>query len=122
MVSKDPEKRKQIARLGGIAQHEKHGCLIPIESRRKGGRNSAKSQNRKVGKYSEKLFKKFAESKGYEVYLHGFPDAVMVKDNEVVFVEVKCQKGRLTERQKKTFQILEKLGFKVRVWVAPSTR
>jgi hypothetical protein len=32
MPAKDPVRRKEIARLGAIAQHKKYGCLIPLEA------------------------------------------------------------------------------------------
>jgi hypothetical protein len=37
MPSKNADQRKEIARMGAIAQHQKYGCLIPYVSRQKGG-------------------------------------------------------------------------------------
>lgn len=122
MVAKDPKRRKEIARLGALAQHKKHGCLIPLEARRKGGRNSVEAQNREMPKYTEKMFKEWAEENGYEVYLHGFPDAIIVKDGKITLVEVKCIRGRLEDSQKKTFKLLRELGLKIKIWTAPTTR
>jgi Holliday junction resolvase len=44
---------------------------------------------------------------------NGIPDLIALKPNEVYFVEVKTEKGRLSELQKYRIEELESKGFKV---------
>jgi Holliday junction resolvase len=46
---------------------------------------------------------------------NGIPDLIALKPNEVYFVEVKTEKGRLSELQKYRIEELESKGFKVDV-------
>jgi Holliday junction resolvase len=46
---------------------------------------------------------------------NGCPDLIALKPNEVYFVEVKTEKGRLSELQKYRIEELESKGFKVDV-------
>ena len=119
MTSKDPLRRKEIASIGGKAQHKKYGCLIPIESRRKGGRNSGlkqKGNNHKYHGLSEKIFDEKAKENGYIIYKHGFPDRVIEKDGKIVFVEVKHPKSHLSNNQKEMHNLLRRLGLNVVTW------
>lgn len=46
----------------------------------------------------------------------GFPDIVMVKGNEIIFVELKTNKGKLTPQQVKWLDALCAAGQRVYVW------
>lgn len=109
--------------MGGLAWVKKYGhiTMIPIEAKRRGGRNSAKSQNRKQVHYAERLFDSWAVKNGFTVYKNGFPDRVVERNGEISFVEVKCPKGRLERSQQRLFTLLAKIGYPVTIW-RPSTR
>ena len=119
MPAKDPKRRQEIARLGALAQHKKHGCLIPIEARRKGGRNSGRLQrgglHRNYGN-AEKEFDEWAKSQNYKIYKHGFPDRAIEKDGNIIFVEVKSDKDKITKAQREMHKLFEKLGLNVIIW------
>jgi len=87
MVAKDPERRKEIARMGANAQHEKHGCLIPLEAMRRGGRKAAAIQKGHPHHYhgiAQSLFDEWAKEKGYELFKNGFPDRIIWKEDEAI--------------------------------------
>lgn len=46
----------------------------------------------------------------------GFPDLVLVKDDRLIFAELKREKGRLTEAQKVWLKRLEATGAECYVW------
>lgn len=60
-------------------------------------------------------------TKGYLVVkliktnLNGIPDLLCLKDNKCLFIEVKAEKGRLSEIQKYRINQLKELGFEVLV-------
>jgi len=117
MPAKDPVHRKEIARLGAIAQHKKYGCLIPLEACRKGGQMTGLSQGGKHHQnhgWAEKGFDAWAEKQGYSLYKHGFPDRVMIKNDELVFVEIKGPREALN--QKRIHALFKRLGLKIIVW------
>jgi len=119
MPAKDPERRKEIARLGALIQHRKYGCLIPTEARRKGGRIAGKHQKNGIHQnhgLTEKKFDEWAESKGYKIYKYGFPDRAIEKDGEIIFVEIKRPKEKLSEKQRQMHELFRKLGLKLMVW------
>jgi hypothetical protein len=120
MTSKDPIRRKEIASLGGKAFVKKHGPpKIPLEALQRGGRNSGHKQM--GGRHPnhglpEKLFDEKAESEGYILYRHGFPDRAIEKDGKIVLVEVKGQNCNLEKNQRKLHKLLKKLGIEVKIW------
>lgn len=105
--------------MGAKAQHKKHGCLIPLEALRRGGRNSGKKQKgQKHQKHgvTEKKFDEWAKKEGYKIYKDGYPDRAIKKDGKVIFVEIKGPKDRLRKSQKKMHGLFKELGLKVIVW------
>jgi Holliday junction resolvase len=69
---------------------------------------------------AEKWFVTDALTAGYEVVRGGWPDFVLVKDDQVIFVEVKTQHiGKhemlLSAHQLRMFLLLERLGLEVRI-------
>jgi hypothetical protein len=50
-----------------------------------------------------------------EQNLVGAPDFLCLKDNKIIFVEVKAEHAGLADSQKKTFQELKERGFEVQV-------
>ena len=75
---------------------------------------------RSEANYQRKLIKK-AESKGWHVIKllminkAGYPDLLLLKPNEVRFIEVKAKNGRLSKLQKYRIEELRNLGFAVEV-------
>lgn len=69
-------------------------------------------------KYQAKLIKQY-ESEGWYVLKlivtnkNGIMDLLLLKPNEVKFVEVKAKNGKLSELQKYRIKELEKLNFNV---------
>jgi len=45
----------------------------------------------------------------------GFPDLCVISANHIFFVEMKSEKGKLSENQKEVIAIIDKLGFKTYV-------
>jgi Holliday junction resolvase len=68
-------------------------------------------------KYQTKLIKQF-EKDGYKVLKiirlseNGYPDLMLLRDGEVIFIEVKEKTDTLKELQKAKINELRKLGFK----------
>lgn len=58
-------------------------------------------------------FDRWAKKQGYKVYKNGYPDRVIEKDGEYIFVEVKNRGEKLTEDQKVMHNILRNCGLKV---------
>ena len=106
--------------MGANAQHEKHGCLIPLEAMRRGGRKTAAIQKGHPHHYhgiAQSLFDEWAKEKGYELFKNGFPDRIIWKEDEgYIFVEVKRPGAKLRKNQKETMKILQELGLKIIVW------
>ena len=46
----------------------------------------------------------------------GFPDLVMVRDNRVIFAELKTMKGKVTKHQERWLEALAKTQVEVRLW------
>ena len=46
----------------------------------------------------------------------GFPDLVMVRDNRVIFAELKTMKGKVTKHQERWLEALTKTQVEVRLW------
>ena len=46
----------------------------------------------------------------------GFPDLVMVRDGEIVFAELKSEKGKLTDAQRRWLTDLDMAGAETHVW------
>lgn len=46
----------------------------------------------------------------------GWPDLVLVRPPEILFVELKAQRGRLSQAQKEWIALLEACGLAVHVW------
>lgn len=68
--------------------------------------------------YQKKVIAKWEKAGYYVLKLaktnkNGIPDLICLKPNEVVFVEVKREKGKLSEIQKYRIKELELNGFKV---------
>lgn len=73
---------------------------------------------------SEKRFREQAEILGWEVVRGGWPDFMILKDSEIVLVEVKIKRSegnyiasKLTSTQLRVLRMLEKHGLKVRVCI-----
>jgi hypothetical protein len=64
--------------------------------------------------WAEKGFDAWAEKQGYSLYKHGFPDRVMIKNDEIVFVEIKGPREALN--QKRIHALFKRLGLKIIVW------
>lgn len=47
--------------------------------------------------------------------LNGIPDLLALKNNKAIFIEVKAEKGRLSEIQKYRINQLQSMGFDVHV-------
>jgi Holliday junction resolvase len=62
------------------------------------------------------------EAEGYYVLKlvktnkNGIPDLIAIKENEILFSEIKTQKGKLSEIQKYRIKELESYGFKTEVY------
>ena len=62
------------------------------------------------------------EAEGYYVLKliktnkNGIPDLIAIKEGEVLFSEIKTQKGKLSEVQKYRIKELENYGFKTEVY------
>lgn len=62
------------------------------------------------------------ESEGYYVLKliktnkNGIPDLIAIKENDILFSEIKTQKGKLSEIQKYRIKELESYGFKTEVY------
>lgn len=71
-------------------------------------------------KFQSKLIKQY-ESEGWYVIKmittskNGIPDLLLLKPNEIKFIEVKAQNGKLSELQKYRVQELTEFGFDVSV-------
>ena len=46
----------------------------------------------------------------------GFPDLVMVRDNRVIFAELKTMKGKVTKHQERWLEALAKTQVEVKLW------
>lgn len=77
-----------------------------------------KCKKRNSSKFWETKFADMAKSFGYEVQRHGWPDFIIFKDDEIIAVEVKSFRDRLSEKQIKVINLLNKFGIKSRVWWA----
>lgn len=112
--------KTERARKGAIAQHKKHGCLIPHKSRVKGGKTSGAKKSGSVirtkGKIAEQKFEQWAKENHYKIYNNGFPDRIIVKDDELIFVEIKTNKSKLSKEQRKIRNLFEKHGLNYVVW------
>lgn len=70
----------------------------------------------------EMRFRKEAEEKGYKVISKGYPDYIIYKDNEIIFVECKRPLIRRTKQngfsrhQLKMFEILKSLNLNVKTY------
>jgi Holliday junction resolvase len=62
------------------------------------------------------------EAEGYYVLKliktnkNGIPDLIAIKENDILFSEIKTQKGKLSEIQKYRIKELESYGFKTEVY------
>ena len=80
--------------------------------------------SRAESNYQAKLVKNF-EREGWEVIKllktnkNGYPDLLLLKPNEVRFVEVKALKGRLSKIQEYRIKDLRSKGFPVEVVRSP---
>ena len=67
---------------------------------------------------TEEKFRKEAKEKGYEIFSKGYPDYVIVKDKEVLFIECKRPGCEFTKKkgyslhQVKMRDLFRKLGLK----------
>tara|TARA_R100000700_G_C3072001_1_gene81719 strand:- start:213 stop:539 length:327 start_codon:yes stop_codon:yes gene_type:complete len=74
--------------------------------------------------YQRKLIKKY-ETEGWHVLKllmlnkAGYPDLILLKPNEVKFVEVKRKNGRLSKIQEYRIEELRRIGFEVIVARSP---
>lgn len=57
----------------------------------------------------------YYKQRGYDVIRVGKPDLILLKDNQIEFVEVKTKNDKLTRNQKRAFKLLERHGFEPRV-------
>ena len=48
--------------------------------------------------------------------LNGIPDLMCLKNGQTMFIEVKQEKGKLSELQKVRIEQLRKQGFNVKIW------
>jgi VRR-NUC domain len=46
----------------------------------------------------------------------GFPDLVLVKDDRIIFAELKAKRGSVTEAQYEWLRTLEKAGAETHIW------
>lgn len=73
--------------------------------------------------YQTFLIKEYEDLGYYVIKLittnrNGIPDLLCMKPNEIIFIEVKSDKGKLTELQKFRHSELRQKGFKVMVLFA----
>lgn len=70
----------------------------------------------------ERQFREEARQRGYEIFWKGYPDYVIVKGDEIIFVECKKPlftngRGQHLKRHQKSMKIiLEKIGAKVKIY------
>jgi hypothetical protein len=69
------------------------------------------------GSWCERHFEMVAENEGYQIVKNGWPDYVLVKGDEIIFVEVKTKGDMLRPVQVGMLLLLERAGAKVRVAV-----
>lgn len=76
--------------------------------------------------YQNKLIKQFEQDGWYVLKLvktnkNGIPDLLLLKPNDVKFVEVKGAKGKLSKLQEYRIKELNQLNFKTEVSYEPGT-
>jgi hypothetical protein len=69
-----------------------------------------------AGNNAEAVFRRKAIASGWEVLKSGWPDFLIIKDNKVVFVEVKSEWDVLKPNQILMLNILAGLGMKCYTW------
>jgi hypothetical protein len=69
------------------------------------------------GNWCETHLKLTAKQEGFELLRNGWPDFLLVRGEEVVFVEVKPKGQQLSDAQLKVLTVLDRLGLKVRIAV-----
>ncbi len=64
----------------------------------------------------QKIYDKYI-AEGYDVIKAGAPDLILLKDEQIAFVEVKSPgpNGKLNEAQKRAFILLRKHGFSAKI-------
>lgn len=65
--------------------------------------------------WAERVMERIYTRLGYQVISVGMPDFILLKDEFLVFVEIKTENDRPSEGQKRAVRLLKEHGYKARI-------